>query len=153
MHTINKQLSPLETELRNYFNESRDEIFSTGNEKLNQFREDSFTHFVSSGLPATQDEKWRNSMLPANYEKSFSLSRKPSTYSKTAGEIFECEIHGYSAHILSMLNGWYYSPEPDTMLEIQKGVVAGSILAAQKNYPDLFEKHFGKFFFHFTCYH
>ena len=144
MLTIDKKYSVLESSLLDYFEEQKDQMFSNCHPSVKNQRQKAINYFKETGLPSNKDEKWRNSLLPKIYDQPYTFNAIPADYSKAVSEIFHCEIHGYSAHIVSMLNGWYYGQSKETMLILENGVVVGSILTAQDKYPELFEKHFGK---------
>lgn len=144
MLTIDKQYTTLENALLDYYNESKSDLYESSNEPVQALRTQAFEFFRENGLPSRKDEKWRNSLLPKQYGNDYTFNKQPADYNKAVNEIFKCDIHGYSAHILSMLNGWFYNDSKNAMQLIDDKVVVGSILTAQKEYPELFEKHFGK---------
>ncbi len=144
MLTIDKKYSKLESVLFDHYVANKNDLNSSCQPGVSDEREKAFNFFKETGLPVNKDEKWRNSLLPKHYGQSYTFDTSPVIYDKAAGEIFDCVIHGYSAHILPMLNGWYYSSSKESMQILEDGVIAGSILTAQKEYPELFEKHFGK---------
>jgi len=144
MFTIDKKYNILEASLLEFFEENRKDLFTDCHPSIKEQREKAFDFFKNSGLPGNHDEKWRNSLLPKHYDQTYTFEHLPASFNKSVGEIFECEIHGYSAHIISMLNGWYYNADKDKLQILENGVVVGSILTAQKEFPELFEKHYGK---------
>jgi len=144
MFTIDQKYSTLEASLLDFFVENRQNLFADCHPLVKESREKAFEFFKNSGLPDNHDEKWRNSLIPKNYDQAYSFENLPVSFKKSVSEIFECEIHGYSAHIISMLNGWYYNAVKDKMQTFEDKVVVGSILTAQKEFPELFEKHYGK---------
>ena len=144
MLPINKKYNKLESALLAYYEANTKDLLSSDHQSVCDQREKALEFLKDSGLPVNNDEKWRNSLLPKQYNQSYSFNTSPAIYDKAVSEIFDCEIHGYSAHILSLLNGWYYSSSKDAMQILDDGVIVGSILTAQKDYPELFEKHFGK---------
>ena len=144
MLTIDKKYSTLESSMLEHFEAQSELLISNCHQRVKEEREKAIGFLRSSRLPDSKDEKWRNSLLPKFYEKPYTFDAFPVEYSKNVNEIFQCEIHGYSAHIVSMLNGWYYGKAKATMQTLKDGVVIGSIVTAQKQYPELVEKHFGK---------
>jgi Fe-S cluster assembly protein SufD len=93
-------------------------------------------------LPTTSLENWKNTNLENHYNDNFQLNNPVTTYEKAIGEIFQCEVHGFDTDVVSMLNGWYYSPEEEQIQTFGNGLIIGSILAAQKAYPELIDKYF-----------
>lgn len=144
MSTQNKIHNPLAQSLIGQYEAIESKLKGEDIPVISAARQKAINNFRQIGLPGRKDEKWRNTKLDAQYAADYSLETKASTYEKSVSEIFLCEIHGFNARVQSMLNGWYYSPEHSKLQTDENGVVTGSILAAQKAFPDLFEKHFGK---------
>ncbi len=111
---------------------------------ISVLRQKAFEKLKTTGLPGNKDERWRNSLLTAIFDREFLLQTKAEPYQKSINELFECEIYNFHAEIISMLNGHYYAKDPDNLRELDNGVLTGSILTAQKNLPELFDKHFGR---------
>lgn len=144
MSTIDNKYTFLENSLLDYYADNQDTLLDSSIATVKEKRKQAIEYFRENGLPDKKDEKWRNSLLPMQYNHSYAFNKAPLDYDKAVKDIFKCDIHGYSAHILSMLNGWYYSDAKNDLQTIEDKVVVGSILTAQKQYPELFEKHFGK---------
>ena len=83
-------------------------------------------------------------MLTKEYDDDYVIDGEASEYNQSASDIFECEIHGYNAQIVSMLNGWVYSDDPGKLQKLEDGIIVGSILAAQREMPEFFNKYYGK---------
>jgi Fe-S cluster assembly protein SufD len=111
---------------------------------IREARKEASGFLKENGLPSRKDEKWRNSPFPGQYENQYLLDISPVPYSKTVGEIFKCEVHGFWADTFSMLNGWYYGPEETQLITTEEGVIIGSMAKAMKQVPELFEQYFGK---------
>lgn len=144
MLSIDNKYTTLEHALVDYFKENKIVLLEKSNMPVKVQREQAYEYFSKNGLPGKKEEKWRNSLLTKQYDHTYTFNKKPADYNKTVNEIFKCNIHGYSAHIISMLNGWYYSDRRDHLSTIEEKVIVGSINAAQIEFPDLFKKHFGK---------
>ena len=133
----------LETSLINEFEQKQVELTGSCHPVVSRSRINGFEFLKDNGLPDRKNEKWKNSPFPGQYEEEYLLDIPPVFYDKAAEEIFRCEIHGFWADTYSMLNGWYYSTKENQLITTGDGVVVGSILKAQHQYPELFEKHFG----------
>jgi Fe-S cluster assembly protein SufD len=144
MSTINKIYIPLAQSLIGHFQEVESNLKKNGHPVVSKSRQEAFDYFQQIGLPTHKDEKWRNTKLDIQYATDYAFDVEASKYDKSVSEIFLCEIHGFDAKVKAMLNGWYYSPENSKLQTDEDGVISGSMLAAQKAYPDLFEKYFGK---------
>ncbi len=133
----------LETALNNSAKEILDG-FSGELESVAQARQNAFKMYQASGLPQRSDEKWRNSKFDKVHEHSFVWSEAKPDYTREVSEIFHCSIHGFTTQTEALLNGWYYTSEKRPLRILPDGVVIGSILEAQKSYPQLFEKYFAQ---------
>jgi Fe-S cluster assembly protein SufD len=144
MSTLNKLQNPLAQSLFGHFQEIEAILNKEGHPAVSRSRKQAFDYFLEIGLPTHNSEKWRNTKLDKQYSSNYKLNVEPSKYEKSVSEIFRCEIHGFDAKVKSMLNGWYYCPDDSKLQTDKDGVVTGSMLSAQKAFPDLFEKHFGR---------
>ena len=144
MSIQNKIQNPLGQTLLGHFRDIEDKLKMEDHPAVFASRKRALDSFNRIGLPSHRDEKWRNTKLDKQYSSNYTIEVEPSKYEKSVSEIFRCEIHGFDAKVQAMLNGWYYSPENSVLQTDENGVVTGSILAAQKAFPDLFEKYFGQ---------
>ncbi len=139
-----KMYQPLEASLVSEFGKKQEGYAASCLPVVNDWRQKANAFLQTSGLPDRKMEKWRNSPFPKQYDQQFLLDIPPVSFDKSVDEIFKCEVHGFWADTYSMLNGWYYSSE-DKQLEVyENGVVIGSILKAQQQFPEVFEQHYGK---------
>jgi Fe-S cluster assembly protein SufD len=134
----------LESLLIDFFEEKKDALFTSCHPSVAKTRQEAFAWFRENGLPTNKSEKWRTSQLIKNYDEDYQLEVDAIPYEKSVSEIFQCEIHGYDARIVSLLNGRYYHPEVDVLQKLDDGVIIGSMRTAQREMPELFEKHFSK---------
>lgn len=139
-----KKYNGLESLLISYFEDRKDELFDSCHPAVARLRNEAFEFFRQNGLPDNKVEQWRTSLFTKSYDAPYVIDGEVLTFEKNVSEIFDCEIHGYHAQVVSMLNGWYYSENPDQLQVLEDGVVLGSMIAAQKEYPELFDKHYGK---------
>lgn len=144
MAVVDTKYNKLESTLLDYFDQQKEELFGSCHPSVAKSRQQAMDYFRENGLPTNKDEQWKNSKLIKSMDETYHLNFELEPYAKSIGEIFACEIHGYQAHIVSMLNGRYYHPEADSLQKLDNGVVIGSMLAAQREMPELIEKHYGK---------
>jgi Fe-S cluster assembly protein SufD len=143
MPQVDTTFNGLESSLLSHFDVNRKKLMNASHPLLQKQREEAVKYFTDSGLPTHKHEKWRSSQLVKGYDLDYHLESEQVPYEKSVSEIFQCEIHGYHAHIVSMLNGRYYHRQPEALQRLENGVLIGSILTAQKEEPELFEKYFG----------
>ncbi|MCF6170012.1 MAG: Fe-S cluster assembly protein SufD [Bacteroidales bacterium] len=142
MQNTDKKYNRLEQSLIAFFEKKKADLSANCSPKIVLSRQQAFDEFQRTGLPTSTDENWKNTRIEKLYNESFQPDNPPTGYEKSASEIFQCEIHGFDAHVISMLNGWYYCPEGMQLQTLKDGLVVGSIIAAQKQYPELFDRYF-----------
>ncbi len=141
----NKTLNELESAFVSFFEDRKGELFESCHPAVLKNRKEAYEYFKEQGLPTNKDEKWRNSNIVRELDKNYKLFYDATPYQKKISEIFECEIHGYQAHVVSLLNGRYYSPDVDALQKIENGVIIGSMLTAQRELPEMFSKYYGHY--------
>jgi len=142
MKNSKKKYKALESNLIDFYQENQLDLFGHGHPKIIRSRQRAFDYLKANGLPTTALESWKNTNLEKHYNDDFQLDNPATKYEKTIGEIFQCEVHGFDTDVISMLNGWYYSPEEKQLQTFDNGVIVGSIVAAQDAYPELFDTYF-----------
>ncbi len=110
---------------------------------VRQLRENAFQAFVKEGFPHSGTEMWRHTDVDALTEDSYLHELSAPANTENIEDVFKCDVHNFDTETVSMLNGWYTDKE-DTLKTMPDGVVVGSISAAMKAYPELFEKHYGR---------
>lgn len=136
--------NPLERNMIDFFEQKKSEMFEQCHPNIAQSRLQALNHIKTNGLPTMAEESWKNTSLDHLYNDNFQLDHPATQYDKSVGEIFQCEVHGFNADVISVLNGWYYNRDGNQLQTLESGVVVGSILAAQKHYPEFFENYFDK---------
>jgi len=139
---LNKTKNMLLDRLLNYHEENADLFREGQHNSVALIRQEALSTLRKIGLPNNKDEKWRSTNLTTIYEQDFAFNKTAVDYSKSLDEIFVCEVHGFDTQTVSMLNGWYYSPNNVKLNIHENGLIVGSILEAQKQFPELFNKHF-----------
>lgn len=134
---------PLELSLLNKISENNNTTNSFHSKVLNS-RIQGKENFEKTGLPTTKLEKWRSTDLKKIYEQEFKIGDDKPVFDKGINEIFHCSVHGFNTNVFALLNGWYYSSEEEELQTMDDGVVVGSINAAQKKYPELFENYYNE---------
>jgi Fe-S cluster assembly protein SufD len=132
----------LEERLLKYYDENVSTLNEGWSDTVANFRSEAISTLKEKGLPSNKDEKWRSTNLTKVYSQDFVFEKKPTEYNKSIDEIFVCEVHDFNTHTLSMLNGWYYGPDDKKLIVHEDGLIVGSILLAQKKFPELFNEYF-----------
>ena len=126
-----------------HFSTDRELIGSFDNESIAANREAAFEKFRNEGFPTTKVEHWRSTDLSKALSHDYLLNFKPAGQDVDITSIFQCNVPHFQTYLIAQLNGWYvYNDSPLTTLK--NGVVVGSLAAAIKKYPAIFEKHYQK---------
>lgn len=139
----NKYL-PLELSLLKHYKDNRNGIYNSCHPKVKEARENGIKHFEDIRLPLKNTEKWRNTNLHNLYKQEYLIGDEKPKFDKQINEIFHCSVHGFDTNVFALLNGWYYNSDEQQLQTLEDGVVVGSILAAQKTYPELISKYFNE---------
>ncbi len=106
-------------------------------------RNEALKSFETNGFPTQEIEEWKNTSLINSLKPSYNFYFNPFKEKQDVDKIFRCEIHNFETDLFTQLNGWYiYKQKPITTLD--NGVIAGSLSAAFRAYPDLIQQHYGK---------
>ncbi|MBN2615689.1 MAG: Fe-S cluster assembly protein SufD [Bacteroidales bacterium] len=111
---------------------------------ISQLRHQALAAFKKTGFPHNKLEKWRSTDMEPVYQEPLTVHTEETTYDKKIDEIFQCDVHGFQARVLSMLNGSFYGPEESALTVSADGVIAGSLRKAQQKYPELVGQYYGK---------
>ncbi len=100
--------------------------------------------FNRLGFPHKKMEKWRSTDLKTSLSFDYSLATDDFRMQDILGDLFECDLHELDSFVVNLYKGRFvYKERPIYTLE--NGVVIGSLSSAFDKYPDLIEKHFGKY--------
>lgn len=138
------ETTTLKERLEQLFVEHRDQITQHDPPALINKREKALNRFSKEGFPHNKLEGWRNTDLSDTLARDYATMFKPGHGDLSIDQVFKCNIHDLETDQISLLNGWYI----DTRNPLQvhdNGVIAGSLAAAMESYPEIFEKHFGKY--------
>lgn len=138
-----QQTQTLDEMLIGQYRQYKELISKNDTPHLRQIREDAFQAFEKEGFPHSGTEMWRHTDVDALTEDDYVHELKAPVVTENIEDIFQCDVHDFDTETISMLNGWYISKTGD-LKTMPDGVVVGSIGAAMKAYPELFEKHYGK---------
>lgn len=142
-NTQMQQGLPLDEMLLGTFDRNKGLITANDTPKVSRLRESAMDIFRECRFPDSAHEKWRNTPIESLTEEDFVQQLSPSQADKNLEEMFRCEVHNFDTEIVSMLNGWYYDKK-SALRTLPDGVVVGSMGAAMKAYPELFETYYGE---------
>jgi Fe-S cluster assembly protein SufD len=137
------QHQALDEMLVELFDREKDRITAYDTDKIKQLREQAMASFRESGFPDSTIEQWRHTDLDDILDEKFNYHLNPPKADRNIEEMFKCEVHNFNTEIVSMLNGWHFSKNGN-LHTYPNGLVVGSISAAMKTYPELFDQYYGK---------
>ncbi len=144
MEKIKKRSYPLEEILVRHFSDHFERLSRHDIPKVSRLRREAMDFFKQNGFPHEKMENWRNTNMEGVYEAKLAVFDREIPFEKALSEIFLCEVHGFDTHVLSILNGRFYSPEELKLTVDEDGVIIGSLAKAQQEYPELIEKYYGE---------
>lgn len=144
---MNKEITTehkVEALLINRFENNRQDILNGDPEFVTRLRDQAIKDFEKAGIPGYPMENWRNTNLEAAINTDYFHELKRNNRKITIEDIFQCQVDNFETYLVSQLNGWYvYKEEPIRVLD--NGVIVGSLREAFQQYPNLVEKHYGKY--------
>jgi len=111
---------------------------------LNSFREEAMQKFRSLGIPTRKNESYKYTNLDIFFNHDYRNYFIPVPADFTKAEEFRCDIKDLDTHGLVLLNGFYPTLN-DKLKQLPSGVWIGSLNEAARKFPDLVEKHYGKY--------
>ncbi len=126
------------------FKDYENTIFKNDTKYISSLRFKSLEKFNQLDFPTRKTEDWRHTDLGPALSKDYYHYSGQDTEELDLKEIFTCNVHDLETDQISLLNGWH----ADTAEPLKKspdGVISGSLSTAMREYPELFNDHFGKY--------
>ncbi len=143
MSTITENISLKEQFLELYRNKSG-EIAANSAPLMNALRDNAIGKLEKLGFPDRKKEDYLyadiNSVFRQDLEKSFGEQK----INFNIREIFHCDVPHLDTSLLLLVNGRFYNNGQE-LRELPGGVIAGSMKQAAKDYPEIVEKHYGRY--------
>jgi Fe-S cluster assembly protein SufD len=112
--------------------------------QIQAIRKQALERFKELGFPHQKMEKWRNTDLSQALQFQYHLWTKEFSPQQIENEIFQCDVHDLNAFTINLYRGRYVYSE-HAIFEMPNGAIIGSMAAAFEKYPEIIEKHFGKY--------
>ncbi len=138
------KLEDLQKELVELYEENTDLLTSQDSALVKMNREQSFDTFKSLGLPTRKNEAYKYTNLEkylTNVEYGYELA--PLSFEVNLEDLFHCNIPELATQIALVLNGFFYNH--NRQVELPEGVILCGLAEAARKYPELVEKHYGKY--------
>ncbi|MBP6871290.1 MAG: Fe-S cluster assembly protein SufD [Bacteroidales bacterium] len=107
-------------------------------------RSKGFVHFQNLNLPDRKNELWKNTDLSEVLKNDYIKYLNRAETGQDLNFMFTCEIHNFKTDQVSFLNGWHIKAG-SSLPDLPAGVIICSISEAFRLYPDLAEKHYGRY--------
>jgi Fe-S cluster assembly protein SufD len=111
---------------------------------INSFREAAFNKFSDLGVPTKKDEAYKYTNLNLFFDHDYASYFIPNKADFQKAEDFRCDILDLDAHGIVLLNGFYPTIN-GKLTQLPSGVWIGSLNEAAKRFPEIIEKHYGKY--------
>jgi Fe-S cluster assembly protein SufD len=128
----------------NLYRENIDKISSVSSPFINSFRSSAFERFRNLGIPTKKNEAYKYTNLNIFFDHDYRSYFMPAPSDFVKAEEFRCDVADLDAHGIVLLNGFYPTIH-DKLRQLPSGVWIGSLNEAALRFPDLIEKHYGKY--------
>lgn len=109
-----------------------------------QVRSKGFGNFRALNLPDRKNELWKNTDLTAVLNQDYTKYLEKTEDSPDLDSMFTCEVHNFETDQVSFLNGWHIRTAKD-LRHLPGGIIIGSLGEAFRQYPELIERHYGRY--------
>lgn len=106
---------------------------------LNRMREVSFKRFIQAGIPDFKNEDYKYTNLKPAFQKSYRQELVRESGLINLNEVFKCNVPELDAHLVFLVNGWFYSGNQPGA-ELPEGVVLGSLDQIANERPELLDR-------------
>ncbi len=111
---------------------------------LNSFREAAFEKYSQLGVPTRKNENYKYTNLDLFFNHDYKTYFIPDESDFHKAEEFRCDVTDLDAHGVVLMNGFYPTINGKINM-LPGGILIGSLNEASRRYPDLIEKHYGKY--------
>jgi len=126
------------------YKENIDKISGMSSPYINSFREPAFERFSELGIPTKKNEAYKYTNLNIFFDHDYKSYFIPVPSDFAEAEEFRCDVTDLDAHGIVLLNGFYPTIN-EKLRQLPSGVWIGSLNEAEIKFPEIIEKHFGKY--------
>lgn len=141
---MNDTLTPvtLTSQMMNLYEQQSQWLTGQSGEILNQHRKKALDDFSRLGIPTQKNENYRYTPLE-NYFRGDYDNSYDNPFPVNVDDIFQCDVPELDTQVVLVHNGRYSpSNRPDVL---PKGMVVCGLSEASVKYPELVEKHYGRY--------
>jgi Fe-S cluster assembly protein SufD len=111
---------------------------------INSFRDEAFNKFIQLGVPTRKNEDYKYTDLTHFFRHNYKTYFIPDESDFFKAEEFRCDVTDLDTHGIVLMNGFY--PTINGKLDqLPGGITIGSLNEAARQFPDIVEKHYGKY--------
>lgn len=138
------KLTTLQNELVELYSKNTESLTVHDSEHIKTHRASAFENFKKLGIPTRKNEDYKYTNLEqylTGSEYDYELS--PLNFEAKLEDIFHCNIPELATEVALVLNGFYY--KHNRPIELPEGVIFCGLAEASRKYPELVQKHYGKY--------
>lgn len=141
-------ISDIEREFIDLYKENRSMFEAKTSAAVNKVRRSGIRDFERLGIPGKENEDYKYTPLQPLFQKNYRKYIEPQKMEFDLANVFHCDIPTMDTHMVLLVNGFFDKKNGNSLKELPSGIIIGSLAAASYEYPELFEKHYGKYAFH-----
>lgn len=126
------------------YDENIAKVMDSSSDHLNSFRQKALEKFAGLGIPTKKNEAYKYTNLDIFFNHDYENYFMPVPSDFLKAEKFRCEVTDLDTHGIVLLNGFYPTLN-EKLRQLPSGVWIGSLNEAALRFPEIFEKHFGKY--------
>ncbi len=111
---------------------------------INSFRQAAFEKFTRLGIPNRKNEAYKYTNLDVFFKYDYKNYFIPEESDFVRAEEFRCDVTDLDAYGIVLLNGFYPTIN-GRIRKLPQDVLVGSLNAAARQFPEMIEKHYGKY--------
>lgn len=145
----NKMVIPdIEREFIDLYKENKNMFEAKTSATVNKIREKGFRDFEKLGIPKKKNEDYKYTLLQPVFGNGYKKYIKEEEVEFDLANVFHCDIPTLDTHFILLVNGFFDKKNGNDLKKLPSGIIIGSLSAASHKYPELFEKHYGKYALH-----
>jgi len=141
-------ISDIEREFIDLYKENRSMFEAKTSATVNKVRRSGIKDFERLGIPGKKNEDYKHTHLQSLFRNGYRKYMEQKNVEFNLANVFQCDIPTLDAHLVILVNGFFDKKNGDSLRELPSGIIIGSLAAASREYPELFEKHYGKYASH-----
>ncbi len=134
----------LEEHFLDLYRKNSSDIADNSAPLMNSFRENAIARLEELKFPLNGNEAYKYADIGSVFKQDLVKTFASQKISFNIREIFHCDVPDLNTEPLLLVNGRFYN----NGLKYKKlpgGIIAGSLLQAANDYPEIVEKHYGRY--------